>query len=162
MAFTGLSNTSFSPQFKHNQVLPSYRLTNRSPFRNPRTPGRSNNPRTPLGTVPNRGNQNEESGSPVLARAKASLQSKAAAASKTKTSCGDAGKAMVHQLTQCQLTSRQLKKEEVEDLWKSTTLRRITSVLGFTSCKDILDPTQIKGKLHDKFKEFVINKTDDF
>ena len=53
-------------------------------------------------------------------------------------------------------------KEEVEDLWKSTTLRRITSVLGFTSCKDILDPTQIKGKLHIKFKEFVINKTDDF
>jgi hypothetical protein len=92
------------------------------------------------------------------------LQSKAAAASKTKTNCGDtnSGKAMVHQLTQCQLTSRQLKKEEVEDLWKSTTLRRITSVLGFTSCKDILDPTQIKGKFHIEFKDFVINKTGDF
>jgi len=69
---------------------------------------------------------------------------------------------MVHQLTQCQLTSRQLKKEEVEDLWKSTTLRRITSVLGFTSCKDILDPTQIKGKFRFEFIDFVINKTDVF
>lgn len=103
-----------------------FRLTNRSPFRNPRTPGR-----TPLGTISNRGNnqaQNGDSGSPKLPRAGAKIYDQC-----DKT------------LVQCHLTARQLNQGEVEDIWKTSTLRQVAKALGLFNLKEHLDPSQIKG-----------------
>ena len=112
-----------------NNCLLLFRLTNRSPFRNPRTPGR-----TPLGTISNRGNstnnqaQNDDSGSPKLPRI----------GTKPSAQCD-------RTLVQCQLTARQLNQGEVEDIWKTSTLRQVAKALGLFNLKGHLDPNQIKG-----------------
>jgi len=120
-------------QFKENSGL--YRLTNRSPFRNPRTPGR-----TPLSSVANRGNVNEECGSPKLTRPKINLNKATNPATPSRPT------ALPKSLANCQVTSRQLNREQVEEIWKSITLKNITNILGVPHIKGLLDPSQLKGK----------------
>ena len=110
------------------------RLTNRSPFRNPRTPGR-----TPFSSV-NRGNLNEECGSPKLTRPKINLQKKIDLTSSSLPTAPN--KTLIH----CQVTSRQLNRQQVEEIWKSITLRNIAKLLGVPHITELFDPLQIKGK----------------
>lgn len=126
MAFTGELFTLFKVFTLYNQSM--YRLTNKSPFRNPRTPGR-----TPLGSVINRVNIVDNGGSPKLANIKASAQK--------KTPFGCAKK-----LVECQVTARQLSEEEVQELWKNTTLRQISKILGVLSVTKFTNTSHIKGK----------------
>lgn len=60
---------------------------------------------------------------------------------------------LAHQLSSCQLTSRQLEHEEVEDVWKSTVLRRVATVMGFSSLHGVIDTTQIKGRCDYSYTE---------
>ncbi|XP_046650662.1 DEP domain-containing protein 1B-like isoform X3 [Daphnia pulicaria] len=115
-----------------------YRLTNRSPFRNPRTPGR----RTPLSTLANRGNCTENHSSPKLAPNKKEVPVDVGIPSINKPQTTTYAKSLV----QCQLTARQLSQQEVEELWKNTTLRQISKLLNLLNLNELLDSTEIKGK----------------
>jgi hypothetical protein len=55
---------------------------------------------------------------------------------------------------QCQLTAKQLNQQEVEEIWKNTTLRQISKILDLPNLIGLFDSTKIKGKrlvnyLHD-------------
>ncbi|XP_057374613.1 DEP domain-containing protein 1B-like isoform X3 [Daphnia carinata] len=115
-----------------------YRLTNRSPFRNPRTPGR----RTPLATLANRNNCTEYHSSPKLAQAKKDVPMTNCAPPTTKPQTSTYAKTLV----QCQLTAKQLNHHEVEELWKNTALRQVAKILNLTNLNGFLDPNEIKGK----------------
>ena len=121
------------------------RLTNKSPFRNPRTPGRANDGgRTPLSSLANRGNCNEGHGSPKLAPCKRIVPANNCnnpLSSKPSTTYGKT-------LVQCQLTAKQLNHQEVEEIWKSTTLRQISKILGLANLHSLFDASKIKGKYH--------------
>ncbi|XP_032780298.2 DEP domain-containing protein 1B isoform X1 [Daphnia magna] len=115
-----------------------YRLTNRSPFRNPRTPGR----RTPLTTLANRNNCTEYHCSPKLVQVKKDVPMSSSAPPTIKPQTSTYAKTLV----QCQLTAKQLNHHEVEELWKNTALRQVAKILNLSNLNGFLDSNEIKGK----------------
>ena len=116
-----------------------YRLTKRSPIRNPRTPGR----RTPLSTLANRGNCTENYSSPKLASNKKEVPVDVCIPTTSKPQTTT----YVNSLVQCQLTAKQLNQQEVEEIWKNTTLRQISNILDLSNLNEFCDSTKIKGEI---------------
>ena len=111
-------------------------MTNRSPFRNPRTPGR-----TPLSSLAIQHNFGDSSGSPRLEHPRTlhvnSLHK--ALPLKSTPQCGKT-------LVQCHLTAKQLEQHEVEEIWKNTTLNQIAKLVNLSHLHD-LDPSQTLGNV---------------
>lgn len=118
-------------------------MTNKSPFRNPRTPGRATDGgRTPLSSLANRGNCNDAGhGSPKLASTKRIVPANISTNPLSTKSTTTYGKTLV----QCQLTAKQLNHQEVEEVWKNTTLRQISKILGLANVNSLFDVNKIKG-----------------
>ena len=134
--FIGIPSQRFS--FKKSTIIIyfSIRLTNRSPFRNPRTPGKE---RLPLSTIANNNKGNQEFGSPKLANPKATLRHQQSTSSQRSPNTSR------NTLLDCHLTAKQLSLKEVEDIWKNATLRHIEKLLGISSISSVLDTSQTTG-----------------
>lgn len=109
------------------------RLTNKSPFRNPRTPGRA-----PLSSLVNHHNLGDVSGSPKFE------QTRTFNNLSLHTNSLNLRKACVKPLVQCHLTAKQLDHQEVEEVWKSAILEKLNKL--FDNCYyHKLNPHQISG-----------------
>lgn len=94
-----------------------------------------------MSTLANRGNCTENYSSPKLASSikEVPVDVSIPKINKPQTTTH------VKSLVQCQLTAKQLNQQEVEEIWKNTTLRQISNILDLSNLNEFFDSTKIKG-----------------
>lgn len=96
-----------------------------------------------MSTLANRGNCTENYSSPKLASNKKEVPVDVCIPTTSKPQTTT----YVNSLVQCQLTAKQLNQQEVEEIWKNTTLRQISNTLDLSNLNGFCDSTKIKGKM---------------